>query len=57
MNPTNEILTLAEEILPLLRANITPDGQCQFDPIKVKLALELVKFEIEQKPDKTSAAD
>lgn len=57
MNPTNEILTLAEEILPLLRSNITPDGQCQFDPIKVKLALELVKFEIEQKPDETSAAD
>lgn len=57
MNLTNEILTLAEEILLLLRANITPDGHCLFDPIKVKLALELVKFEIEQKPDETSAAD
>ena len=57
MNLTNEILTLAEEILPLLRANITPDGHCRFDPIKVKLALELVKFEIEQKPDETSSAD
>ncbi len=49
MNPTNEILALAEEIPALLRANITPDGHCCFDPVKVKLALELVKFEIEQK--------
>lgn len=57
MNPTNEILTLAEEILPLLRANITPDGHCLFDPIKVKLALELVKFEITQESEKTAITD
>ena len=48
MNQVDEIIALAEAIPQLVKQNITSDGRCRFDPIKTKLALELVKFEIEK---------
>lgn len=48
MNQVDEIVALAEEIPQLIKQNITPDGHCRFDPIKTKIALELVKYEIEK---------
>ena len=48
MNFATELLALAKEIPLLIQQNISPDGCCRFDPIKVKLALELVKFEIQE---------
>ena len=51
MNQVDEIITLAEEIPKIIKQNITPDGHCRFDPIKTRIALELVKFEIEKTID------
>ena len=48
MNQVDEIVALAEEIPQLIKQNITPDGHCRFDPVKTKIALELVKYEIEK---------
>ena len=48
MNQVDEIVALAEEIPQLIKQNITPDGHCRFDPAKTKIALELVKYEIEK---------
>lgn len=48
MNHVDEIIALAEEIPQLIKQNITPDGHCYFDPVKTKIALELVKYEIEK---------
>ena len=48
MNSSEAVCNLVEEIRQLVYANISPDGQCRFDPVKVKLALELVKHEIEK---------
>lgn len=48
MNQVDEIVALAEEIPQLIKQNITLDGHCRFDPVKTKIALELVKYEIEK---------
>ena len=48
MNQVDEIVALAEEIPQLIKQNITPDGHSRFDPVKTKIALELVKYEIEK---------
>lgn len=48
MNQVDEIVALAEEIPQLIKQNITADGHCRFDPVKTKIALELVKYEIEK---------
>ena len=48
MNQVDEIVALAEEIPQLIKQNITPDGHCRFGPVKTKIALELVKYEIEK---------
>lgn len=43
-----EIYVLIEEIRRLVHDNISPEGQCRFDSVRTKLALELVKHEIEK---------
>ena len=48
MNNAEAVCSLVEEIRKLIYSNITPDGQCRFDPVKTRLALELVKTEIEK---------
>ena len=48
MNQVDEIVALAEDIPQHIKQNITPDGHCRFDPVKTKIALELVQYEIEK---------
>ena len=47
MNDAEKIFDLLAEIRQELQDHIV-EGQCQFDPVKVRLALELVKHEIEK---------
>lgn len=47
MNDVGIIFDLLAEIRQELQNHIV-EGQCQFDPVKVRLALELVKHEIEK---------
>lgn len=47
MNDAGKIFDLLAEIRQELQDHIV-EGQCQFDPVKVRLALELVKHEIEK---------
>ena len=42
MTNAESIQALMREICVLIEGNIRPDGECQFDSVKVKLALELV---------------
>lgn len=48
MTISDEICALIEEIQRLVRDNMGPDGSCKFDPVRVKIALEFVKTEIEK---------
>lgn len=48
MTQIEEIIELAEQIPGLIKENVTTDGRSRFDPVKTKIALELVKFEIEK---------
>ena len=47
MTNAESIQALMREICVLIEGNIRPDGECQFDSVKVKLALELVKYELQ----------
>ena len=47
MNDVGKIFDLLAEIRQELQDHIV-EGKCQFDPVKVRLALELVKCEIEK---------
>ena len=47
MNDAGKIFDMLAEIRQELQDHIV-EGQCQFDPVKVRLALELVKHEIEK---------
>lgn len=47
----DELTALTEEIQRLVRENIQPDGSCKFDPVRVKIALEFVKTEIQKSVD------
>lgn len=46
MSPAETIQSLLEEIRRQISDNITPEGECQFDAIKVRMALELVQLEL-----------
>lgn len=54
MTNAESIQALMREICVLIEGNIRPDGECQFDSVKVKLALELVKYEIQRVSRKTA---
>lgn len=47
MNDVGKIFDLLAEIRQELQDHIV-EGKCQFDAVKVRLALELVKHEIEK---------
>lgn len=47
MNDAGKIFDMLAEIRQELQDHIV-EGKCQFDPVKVRLALELVKHEIEK---------
>ena len=40
--------TLADDVRKMVYEYITPEGECLFDPIKIEMALEFVKLEIEK---------
>ena len=42
------IRTLADDVRKMVYEYITPEGECLFDPIKIEMALEFVKLEIEK---------
>lgn len=48
MTKADEICMLSEEILALIQKNIAGDGKCSFDPVRVEMALEFAKMEIEK---------
>lgn len=57
MTNAESIQALMKEICTLIEGNIRADGECQFDPVKVKLALELVKHEIQKSIHENQKAD
>ena len=48
MATADSIRTLADDVRKLVDEYITPEGECLFDPIKIEMALEFVKLEIEK---------
>lgn len=57
MTNAESIQALMREICVLIEGNIRLDGECQFDSVKVKLALELVKYEIQKSIQENCKAD
>ena len=47
MATADSIRTLADDVRKMVYEYITPEGECLFDPIKIEMALEFVKLEIE----------
>ena len=54
MTKADEICMLATDILTLVQKNIAADGKCLFDPVRVEMALEFAKMEIEKSVRKES---
>ena len=48
MSEAKAIHMLTEELQKLICANITPEGDCLFDPVRVKMVLEFAKLEIQK---------
>lgn len=48
MATADSIRTLADDVRKMVYEYITPEGECLFDPIKIGMALEFVKLEIEK---------
>lgn len=48
MATADSIRTLADNVRKMVYEYITPEGECLFDPIKIEMALEFVKLEIEK---------
>lgn len=48
MATADSIRTLADDVRKMVYEYITPEGECLFDPIKIEMALEFVKLEIEK---------
>ena len=48
MATADAIRTLADDVRKMVYEYITPEGECLFDPIKIEMALEFVKLEIEK---------
>ncbi len=58
MTKGEEIRRLVKEVESQLEEGILPDGSCLFDPLKVRLALELVLSVLEQShPAKTKESN
>ena len=48
MATADSIRTLADDVRKMVYEYITPEGECLFDPIKIEMALEFAKLEIEK---------
>lgn len=57
MMESEEIRRLARQIENKIDASILLDGTCLFDPIKVRLALELVLSVLQAHPSKTEESN
>ena len=57
MMESEEIRRLARQIENKIDASILPGGTCLFDPIKVRLALELVLSVLQAHPSKTEESN
>lgn len=57
MMESEEIRRLARQIENKIDASILPDGTCLFDPIKVRLALELVLSVLQAHSSKTEESN
>ena len=57
MTGSEEIRKLVRQVETEIDASILPDGTCRFDPIKVRLALELVLSVLQAHPSKTEESN
>ncbi len=57
MTESEEIRKLVRQVETEIDASILPDGTCRFDPIKVRLALELVLSVLQAHPSKTEESN
>lgn len=57
MMESEEIRRLVRQIENKIDASILPDGTCLFDPIKVRLALELALSVLQAHPSKTEESN
>ena len=57
MTESEEIRKLVRQVETEIDASILPDGNCRFDPIKVRLALELVLSVLQAHPSKTEESN
>ena len=48
MSHAEDVCTLIEDIRRLVYRHITPDGDCMFDHMRVKMALEFARLEIQK---------
>ena len=48
MATADSIRRVADDVRKMVYEYITPEGECLFDPIKIEMALEFVKLEIEK---------
>ena len=55
MATADSIRTLADDVRKMVYEYITPEGECLFDPIKIEMALEFVKLEIERAFERKTA--
>ena len=51
------IQIMMKKLCDLINDNISPEGNCLFDPVRVRLALELVEFEIQKSIQENNKAD
>ena len=57
MTESEEIRKLVRQVETEIDVSILPDGTCRFDPIKVRLALELVLSVLQAHPSKTEESN
>ena len=48
MSETENVLNLLEDIRRMICKRTLPDGSCHFDVLKVRIALEMAKHELEK---------
>lgn len=57
MTNAETIQMMMKKICDMINDNISPQGKCLFDPVRVRLALELVEHEIQKSIQESNKAD
>ena len=57
MTNAETIQMMMKKICDMINDNISPQGKCLFDPVRVMLALELVEHEIQKSIQESNKAD